>query len=292
MTRDLPTELTPFADLLDGFDVRAHRRISGGDIANAYRLETPDGPVFAKTLERSTPGLFEREALGLKALRDSVPSVIRVPRVLAHTDGGLVLEWIEEGRRGGRRTEEDLGHGLAVMHLTSNDFFGGLDGNAHGYLGSAEVDLTPATDWPEFFVERRIAPLVGRAVSEGRIDPSAHEVLGRLRPRAAELCGPAEPPALLHGDLWAGNRLVDTKGVNWLIDPAAHWGHREYDLAMMQLFGGFGGECFAAYHATEPLERNWRERTRWYQVPPLLVHAVLFGGSYGSAALAAMNAYL
>lgn len=288
---DLPADLAPFTQLLDGIDVRAHRRVGGGDIAHAYRLETPDGPVFAKTLERPTPGLFEREATGLRALREAVPSLIRVPRILAEADNGLVLEWIEEGRRGSTSTEGDLGRGLAAMHSTTNATFGGLDGNAHGYLGSAEVDLTPSTNWPEFFVERRIAPLVERAIREGRIDPVARELLDRLRPRAAELCGPPEPPALLHGDLWAGNRLVDTRGVNWLIDPAAHWGHREYDLAMMQLFGGFGPACFSAYDEAAPLEANWRSRTEWYQIPPLLVHAVLFGGSYGRAALAAMSRY-
>src|SRR5690606_28934753 len=110
-------------------------------------------------------------------------------------------------------------------------------------------------------------------------------------PRAAELCGPAEAPALVHGDLWGGNRLVDRDGTSWLIDPAAHWGHRELDLAMMQLFGGFDRAVYDAYDEAFPLAPGWRDRVSWYQLPPLLVHAIRFGGSYGAAALAALRRY-
>ncbi len=103
-----------------------------------------------------------------------------------------------------------------------------------------------------------------------------------------ELCGPPEPPALLHGDLWAGNRMIDRDGANWLIDPATYWGHREVDLAMMRLFGGFGGAAFDAYAEAHPLAAGWPERVEWYQLVPLLVHAILFGGSYGRAAMAVL----
>ena len=126
---------------------------------------------------------------------------------------------------------------------------------------------------------------------EGRIDPVALQLVDELAGRADELCGPPEPPALVHGDLWAGNRLVDKGGRSWLIDPAAHWGHREYDLAMMQLFGGFGEECYRAYDEAFPLAEGWRERIAWHQLPPLLVHAILFGGGYGESALRVMRSY-
>lgn len=286
LPRDLPEEL--LADL----GVRAATPVSGGDIASAYRLDTADGTVFCKTHPRPTPGLFEREAAGLRALREHAPAGLRVPEVLRESPNGLVLEWIHEGGRRTGHTEHALGVGLAALHRTTSGAFGGLDGVAFGYLGSAEVDLTPSTDWAQFYVERRVAPLVERAIGMGRLDPSARGLLDSVRPRAQELCGPVEPPALLHGDLWAGNRLVDDRGVNWLIDPAAHWGHREYDLAMMQLFGGFGAECFAAYDEEAPLGDGWRDRTPWYQLTPLLVHAILFGGGYGDAALRALARYV
>ena len=285
LPRDLPD------DLLTGLDVRSARPVSGGDIASAYRLETLDGPLFAKTHPRPTPGLFEREAAGLRALREHAPSGLRVPQVLRESPNGLVLEWIPEGGRRTGHTEHAFGVALAKLHRTTSDAFGGLEGVQFGYLGSAEVDLTPSTDWAEFYVERRVAPLVERAIGMRRLDPAARDLLAAVRPRAQELCGPVEPPALLHGDLWAGNRLVDSEGTNWLVDPSAHWGHREYDLAMMQLFGGFGAECFDAYDAEAPLGDGWRKRTPWYQLTPLLVHAILFGGSYGDAALRALARY-
>lgn len=286
------TPLDPVLEpLVEGLDVRSARRVHGGDIAVSYRLETKDGPLFAKTHPRPTPDLFEREAAGLRALREHAPAPLRVPQVLRESPHGLVLEWIEEGRRRGGRTEAALGAGLAGLHRTTNPTFGGLDGDTSGYLGSVEVDLTPSTDWPSFYVHRRVAPLVERAIREGSLDPRARGLLERVEPRAAEICGPPEPPALVHGDLWGGNRLVDAEGTNWLIDPACHWGHREYDLAMMQLFGGFGPECFEAYDDAFPLDDGWRERVSWYQVTPLLVHAILFGGGYGDAALRALARY-
>ena len=279
MTAALP------ADLVDGLGVTGASAVSGGDIAQAFRLETADGPLFAKTHPAPMPGLFEREAAGLRALRRA--AVIAVPEVVRERPSGLVLEWIDIGGRTAS-SEPDLGTRLAALHRVSGPHFGGLDGSPGGYLGSQPVDLTPTDDWAEFFLERRVRPLTGRAVELGRVDPAALAEVERISPHAAERCGPPEPPSLLHGDLWAGNRLVDTAGVNWLIDPAASYGHREVDLAMMQLFGGFGDAAFAAYDEAFPLADGWRDRVSWYQLPPLLVHAILFGGSYGRAAMAVL----
>jgi len=278
------------APLVEGLDVQRVTPLSGGDIADAYRLDTPDGPLFLKTRRRPTPDLFEREAAGLRVLRAHAPAALGVPEVLREDASGLVLEWIEEGRRGGG-SEVALGRGLAELHRATNPTFGAIDDALAGYLGSAEVDLTPTASWPEFFVERRVRSLTDRAIREGRIDPRARGLVDRIAERADALCGPPEPPALVHGDLWAGNRLVDAQGRNWLIDPACHWGHREYDLAMMMLFGGFGADCFAAYDEAFPLADGWRGRIELNQLPPLLVHAILFGGGYGASALAVLQRY-
>ncbi|MGB5759797.1 MAG: fructosamine kinase family protein, partial [Acidimicrobiales bacterium] len=102
---------------------------------------------------------------------------------------------------------------------------------------------------------------------------------------------PEEPPARLHGDLWAGNRLVDGDGRSWLIDPACHGGHREFDLAMMRLFGGFDETCHRAYHDHSPLAAGWRERVALHQIAPLVVHAIKFGGGYRAAAIDAIERY-
>jgi fructosamine-3-kinase len=110
---------------------------------------------------------------------------------------------------------------------------------------------------------------------------SAIDQLERLASaeRLSALGAASEPPARLHGDLWAGNRLVGTSGQSWLIDPAAHGGHREFDLAMMRLFGGFGPECFAAYDEVHPLESGWEDRVALHQIAPLVVNSIMFGGS-------------
>lgn len=287
MADHLPETLTR------GLDVRRATPVSGGDIALAYRLETADGTYFLKTKDRPTPDLFEREAAGLAVLREHAPVDLGVPQVVRADATGLVLEWIDEGGAGraGGGAEERFGRGLAGLHRATHDTFGAIDDALAGYLGSAQVDLTPTSSWRKFFVDRRVRPLTERAVREGRIDPVALQLVDELAGRADELCGPPEPPALVHGDLWAGNRLVDKDGRSWLIDPAAHWGHREYDLAMMQLFGGFGEECYRAYDETFPLAEGWRERIAWHQLPPLLVHAILFGGGYGESALRVMRSY-
>ncbi len=275
------------AELVAGLDVRAVTPVRGGDIAHAFRLDTPDGPLFAKTHPAPPPALFEREAAGLGALRAT--GTVGVPEVLRAGASGLVLAWIEVGGGRDRRADEAFGSELAALHRTTGPHFGGLDTAPGGYLGSQPVDLTPTDAWPEFFVDRRLRPLARRAVELGRVDRRALALVEQAAVRADELCGAPEPPALLHGDLWAGNRLVDRAGRNWVIDPAASWGHREVDLAMMRLFGGFGEAAFAAYQESFPLADGWPARVPWYQLPPLLVHAILFGGGYGAAALAALD---
>ncbi|QKT07953.1 fructosamine kinase family protein [Gordonia sp. X0973] len=280
---DLPHEL------IEGFGVRAAYPVSGGDIARAYRLETADGPLFLKWRPESTPDLFAREAAGLRALY-AHRGDLGVPEVLRETGVGLVLEWIESGAPS-PSTESDFGIGLARLHRTVGDRFGSLDGALAGYLGSVEVDLKPTDDWAEFFVHRRVIPLIERGIALGVVSGEARGLIERLAPRADELCGPPEPPSLVHGDLWAGNRMVGVGGRSWLIDPAAHWASREIDLAMMTLFGGFGRKCFTAYDEEFPLADGWRERLRWYQLPPLLVHAILFGGGYGRSAVDVLRHY-
>ena len=109
--------------------------------------------------------------------------------------------------------------------------------------------------------------------------------------RLRDIGGPPEPPARLHGDLWAGNRLVDTSGRSWLIDPASHGGHREFDLAMMRLFGGFGDDCYRAYADASPLADGWEQRISLHQIAPLVVHAIKFGGGYPAAAADAIARY-
>ena len=136
----------------------------------------------------------------------------------------------------------------------------------------------------EFYAERRLRPLARRAAETGALSSAGVQAVEGVCERMAELAGPPEPPARLHGDLWAGNVMGDAEGRPWLIDPSAFGGHRELDLAMLRLFGGPSERMFGAYQEAHPLADGWRERVELYQLSPLLVHALLFGGSYRQAA--------
>jgi len=260
--------------LLEGWHVRSAKPVTGGGIAWSYRLETDDGPVFAKTIRDAPPGLFVREAAGLRALRRA--GALPVPEVLRVTEEGLLLEWIEsESAPPG--DDAALGRGLAALHRTTGERFGSLDGDPRSFVGSVPVDLHPADSWAQSYLFGRVLPLTRRCVETGRLDPSALPLLDRVLERADEVCGPPEPPALVHGDLWSGNSMVDHAGRHWLIDPSASWSHRELDLAMMRLFGGFGPEVYTAYEEVAPLAPGWQRRQTVHQLLPLLVHVILFG---------------
>lgn len=276
-----------------GDDVVGSSRVSGGDTSAAFRFELASGRrVFAKTHASPRPGSFSREAADLRWLAES--DAASVPDVLAVSDGTkddpphLVLGWIDEGRPVAG-TEEAFGRALAALHRAEPSTFGRTDGRTTGSRG---LPNEPCPTWSEFYATQRLAPLARIAHDERALGPDALAGLERLdADRLASVGGPMEPPARLHGDLWAGNRLVDRTGANWLIDPAAHGGHREFDLAMMRLFGGFGAGCFAAYDEVWPLAEGWRDRVALHQVAPLVVHAIKFGGSYRTAAAEVIAAY-
>jgi len=265
--------------------VASMRPLGGGDFAEAFQVETTGGPtVFAKTHRNPPPGFFSTEATGLRWLR--APYHVAVPRVLAVSDGDgdipafLVLEWIDERHGVGKPDEADFGRSLARLHRTGLPSFGREDGRSTGSRG---LPNAPCDSWVEFYAERRLRPLTHLALSTAAISDRAIALLDEVIERLPALGGPPEPPARLHGDLWAGNRIVDASGRSWLVDPAAHGGHREFDLAMMRLFGGFGDAAFDAYDDEFPLADGWQRRVPLHQLGPLIVHAIKFGGGYPSA---------
>jgi fructosamine-3-kinase len=231
----------------------------------------------------SAPGdFFAVEAEGLEWLREA--DAIAVPEVLRVDAESIELERVDAGPWT-PPTDERFGRELAALHRTGAPTFGW---HRDGYIGPLRVANTAADDWPAFYWTTRIEPFV-RAAS---LPHDAVATFDRLASRLADIAGPAEPPARLHGDLWRGNVLADRAGRPWIIDPSAHGGHRETDLAMLQLFGGFGSRCFDAYDEVYPLADGWRDRVALHQLYPLLVHAVLFGGGYAAQAVAAAREYV
>ena len=262
--------------------------LHGGDVADAFRMELAGGErVFAKTRVPAPPGSFRTEALGLQWLGEA--DVVAVPRVLAVGDDPphLVLEWIEEGAPTAR-TDSELGRELAELHRSGAPTFGREDRRP---TGSRSLPNDPADSWVEFYAQRRLRPLARLASERAALPAAAIAGLRRVADGLERVVGPDEPPARLHGDLWAGNRLVDRSGRNWLIDPAAFGGHREFDLAMMRLFGGFSDAAFEAYSEAFPLAEGWRDRVALHQIAPLVVHAIKFGGGYVAAASRAILQY-
>jgi fructosamine-3-kinase len=261
------------------------RRIGGGDINEAFHLILADGrEAFVKTRHDASPGEYAAEAAGLQWLAE--PGGLRTPRVLEVQQRYLALEWIEPGRLDAVGAEE-LGRGLAGTHAAGAPHFGDPRSEIAGAgapFGSLRLPNDPTADWPSFYAERRLRALARIARERGALSSSAIRAIERVCERLGDLAGPAEPPARLHGDLWSGNVLADLRGRPWLIDPSAYGGHREVDLAMLRLFGMPSGRVFPAYQELAPLAEGWEERVELYQLLPLLVHAILFGGSYCAAA--------
>jgi fructosamine-3-kinase len=282
------TVLRDIADEIGVGIVRA-MGVQGGDVATAFRLELEDGRrVFAKTSAAVPPQHFTTEAAGLAWIRGA--SELCVPQLVAVSDTPpfLVLEWIEEESEVAE-TEASLGRGLAALHQAGAASFGRTDRRPTGSRG---LPNEPCVTWTEFYATQRLLPLIRLATDSRALPDRTLRGLETIAGRLGELGGEPECPARLHGDLWAGNRLVGRGGRNWLIDPAAHGGHREFDLAMMRLFGGFGPDVFAAYAETHPLVAGWQDRVALHQLAPLVIHAVKFGGSYPASVERALSGYV
>jgi fructosamine-3-kinase len=271
--------------------VRDATPVAGGSINHGMRVETADGPVFVKHNADAPPGMFAAEARGLDALRTAADGLV-VPRVLAWAEAEdgvptwLALEWLEPSRRAADFAER-LGRGLAALHRAEHDVgWGWMEDNFIALLPQANG---PAASWAEFWRTRRLEPQLELARLGGRMPGKAAD-WDRLLERLPELLAPAEVdgPSLLHGDLWGGNVLAAPGGPA-IIDPAVYRGHREADLAMTELFGGFGGGFHAAYQEAWPLQPGYPVRRAVYQLWYLLVHVNLFGGGYGAQTAAVLR---
>jgi fructosamine-3-kinase len=274
-----------------GSEVAATRAIVGGDINRAYELTLGDGRrLFAKANDRAQRGMFAAEARGLAWLAEA--GTLRIPEVVAVTRPEdahqfLVLELVTPGQPA-RDFDERLGRGLAALHRHGAPGFGLDHDNFIGWLPQVNAPA-PTSTWAAFYRARRLEPLLRHAADEGLASSRMRRGFDRLFAALEDLVGPPEPPARLHGDLWGGNLLCDDRGAPCLIDPAVYGGHREIDLAMMRLFGGFGARVFDAYDEAAPLADGHRERVTLYQLYPLMAHVNLFGGGYVGSVESALD---
>ncbi len=265
--------------------VRGAAPVAGGCINHGMRVELADGLVFIKHNPDAPAGLFAAEARGLQALRTAAEGLV-VPRPLAWAEAGddgvpawLAMEWIEPSRRAPDFGER-LGRGMAALHRAGReDGWGWMEDN---FIGPLPQENGRTETWAELWRTRRLQPQLELARRAGRMPGRAAD-WERLMDRLPELLAPAEAdgPSLLHGDLWGGNVLAAAGGPA-LIDPAVYRGHREADLAMTELFGGFGADFHAAYAEAWPLQPGYPVRRAVYQLWYLLIHVNLFGGGYGA----------
>ncbi|HEX2162522.1 MAG TPA: fructosamine kinase family protein [Thermoanaerobaculia bacterium] len=273
-------------------EVVAARPVAGGCIHDARRVEFADGRrLFVKSGSGLPDDLFAREAEGLAAL--AAPGVLRVPRDPLPGRAGdtlfLVMEAIPAGRPG-PGFFADFGRRLAALHRATAGRRFGFDHD--NYLGGTPQPNPWSDDGAAFFRDQRLGHQLRLARRRGRSDPELDRLGDRLLDRLDRwLDLPGEPACLLHGDLWSGNFLADDAGAPALVDPAAHYGHREADLAMTRLFGGFSPAFHAAYEEAWPLAAGHPERLPLYQLYHLLNHLNLFGAGYRAQCLAILRRY-
>ncbi|MFJ8820898.1 fructosamine kinase family protein [Streptomyces sp. NPDC102467] len=242
--------------------------------------------------QADTADATSAEAAGLRWLAGT--DTVAVPEVHGHDTRWLVTDRVPDGRATAESAAR-FGRDLAALHATGAPAFGAPPpgGPTDAFIGLAPMRNVPGTDWSRWYAEHRVLPYLRLAVDDGTVSTTEAWIVEKTLDRLPDLAGPAEPPARLHGDLWTGNVLWGPDGVAWLIDPAAHGGHRETDLAMLHLFGAPHLEgILDGYQEAAPLADGWRDRVPLHQLFPLLVHTALFGRGYAEQALAAARAQL
>jgi fructosamine-3-kinase len=273
--RDLVLQL----GAIDASSMTDWQPVGGGSINSAFVFSHHSEKYFIKFNNANAyPGMPEAEREGLSHLRNAG---VRVPEVIATGISGshawLLLRRIIPGKRVAD-FEEQFGRMLAVLHHRTEKHFGSMPDN---WIGSLPQVNTDWQRWSDFFREQRLDPLLRSAVDHRLLPPGVTGLAERLYAKL-DVLFPSEPPSLLHGDLWSGNRMVGEEGLPVLIDPAVYYGFREMDLAMIRLFGGFDRRWEEAYAEAFPWSPGVEDRIGLCNLYPLLVHLLLFGGGYAT----------
>jgi len=261
-------------------DLSAAVVVGGGSINEAYRLQGEDRSFFVKLNRASRLDMFEAEAEGLQALRQS--TALRVPEPLvwgvSDAQAYLVMEYLPLDGTG---SAVKLGEGLAAMHRDTSDRYGWYRDNT---IGSTPQRNTRDTSWVNFWAQQRLGFQLDLALETGAgraLEASGGELIEWL---PAFMDGREPEASLLHGDLWSGNYAFTQEGEPCIFDPAVYYGDREADIAMTELFGGFGADFYAAYNNDWPLDSGYALRKTLYNLYHILNHYNLFGGGYLSQA--------
>ena len=271
-------------------------RLSGGDINKAYGLTLTTGQhIFMKANAKDNAAFFTAEAAGLQAIADT--HTIGTPRILCcGTDDGedvgysfLLLEYIQSA---GRRSDywEVLAQELAAMHKATVEVAHQYGFPQNNFIGARPQNNTWSDSWITFFRDQRLAPQFRDA--DSYFTPADRTKITKLLDNLDRFLVEPEHPSLLHGDLWAGNVMCGPDGKAMLIDPACYIGHREADLAMTQLFGGFPQAFYEEYKKAAPLQPGYEERRDLYNLYQLLNHLNLFGPTYLGPVLSIVDEYV
>jgi len=275
-----------------GSKIKSFTSLSGGCISDAYKITIADGSNhFLKYNPTTSIDMFVKEANGLNELAKA--KSIRIPKVLSVNKDYILLEFIFAGNKK-KNFFEEFGRNFAEMHKFTSDYFGFYEDN---YIGANPQSNIPAekekTNWVSFYFNKRILFQLQLAEKLGHSTAELRKSISKLEEKIEEIIGAAnEKPSLLHGDLWGGNYMVDESGSAVLIDPAVYYGHREADLGMTKLFGGFSSEFYTAYDETFPLEDGYDYRENIYKLYHVLNHLNLFGGGYYSQAISLIKFYI
>jgi len=273
--------------------IQHHQSLGGGCINHAGRLSTSEGVFFVKWNAQGPEDMFLREAECLEELAKANTSLV-IPRVFVRTaltseePAVLVTEFLEAPLSPRHQLDEQLGLGLAQLHRHQQEQHGFYHNN---YCGATPQDNRWQKDWVNFFGQQRIAYLLGLIRKKHGMGPSEQKVYDRLLDAMPLLIAHQPPASLNHGDLWSGNYMHSSRGPA-LIDPASYYADREFDLAMMGMFGGFSQRVWDAYQEAYPLPAEWQQRHELYMLYHYLNHYFLFGGHYGQQALSIARRYV
>lgn len=280
-----------FPDIFEKLQIRPQSitTVHGGDINEAFCITTETQRFFLKINKTQVhTDMLAKEADGLNVLR--AHTQLKVPQVLqtgsAHDHQFLLLEWLDKATPL-KESYYNFGQGIAQLHKERQPYFGF---NENNYIGSLPQINTSFNNWPDFYANCRILPLMKKLVDSGLLTSKDFTQTEKFC-TAVKSIFPEEQPALLHGDLWSGNYICTAEHGFAIFDPAVYYGHREMDLAMTKLFGGFPAEFYTGYSNVYPLEKGWPERLPYAQLYPLLVHAVLFGGHYISSVRSVVSVF-